>query len=150
MHPDVEGLQLLSVPSYARIAVALDFGEHDSTILAHAIGQGSSNAAYVLIHIVESASARLLGHESDDFETRNDDERLQFYIRQLTERGFSASGHLGFRNRAKEIVRLVKESGADMLVIGAHRHSGVKDWLYGETINSVRHELTIPVLVVNV
>lgn len=150
MHPDVEGLQLPAVPSYKRIAVALDFGEYDSTILAHAIGQGSASAEYVLIHIVESASARLLGQESDDFETRNDDERLQFYIRQLTEKGFSASGHLGFRNRAKEIVRLVKENQADMLVIGAHRHSGVKDWLYGETINSVRHELTIPVLVVNV
>jgi manganese transport protein len=149
MHPNIEGLKSLEVPSYKKIAVALEFGEHDSTLLAHAIGQGKTSSEYVLIHIVESASARLLGQESDDFETRTDEERLQFYIHQLTERGFTTTGSLGFRNRAKEIVRLVKESGADMLVIGAHRHSGVKDWLYGETINSVRHELTIPVLVVN-
>jgi manganese transport protein len=149
MHPDVEGLKPLAVPVYKKIAVALEFGENDSALLAHAIGQGKTNSEYVLIHIVESASARLLGKESDDFETRSDEERLQFYIRQLTDRGFTTTGSLGFRNRAKEIVRLVKESGADMLVIGAHRHSGVKDWLYGETINSVRHELTIPVLVVN-
>jgi len=26
----------------------------------------------------------------------------------------------------------------------------VKDWFFGETINSVRHELKIPVLIVNV
>lgn len=149
MHPDVEGLKSLVVPAYKKIAVALEFGEHDSALLAHAIGQGKADSEYVLIHVVESASARLLGQESDDFETRADEERLQFYIRQLTERGFVTTGHLGFRDRAKEIVRLVKESGADMLVIGAHRHTGVKDWLYGETINSVRHELTIPVLVVN-
>lgn len=149
MHPDVEGLKPLVVPTYNKIAVALEFGENDSALLAHAIGQGKTDSEYVLIHIVESASARLLGKESDDFETRADDERLQFYIRQLQERGFTTTGHLGFRNRAKEIVRLVKESKADMLVIGAHRHTGVKDWLYGETINSVRHELTIPVLVVN-
>lgn len=149
MHPDVEGLKPLVVPTYNKIAVALEFGENDSALLAHAIGQGKTDSAYILIHIVESASARLLGQESDDFETRADDERLQFYIRQLQERGFTTTGHLGFRNRAKEIVRLVKESKADMLVIGAHRHTGVKDWLYGETINSVRHELTIPVLVVN-
>lgn len=149
MHPDVEGLKSLVVPAYKKIAVALEFGEHDSALLAHAIGQGKTDSAYVLIHIVESASARLLGQESDDFETRADEERLQFYIRQLTERGFTTTGHLGFRDRAKEIVRLVKENEADMLVIGAHRHTGVKDWLYGETINSVRHELTIPVLVVN-
>jgi manganese transport protein len=149
MHPDIEGLKQLSVPSFKKIAVALEFGEHDSALLAYAIGQGRADSEYILIHIVESASARLLGQQSDDFETRNDEERLQFYIRQLTDRGFIASGHLGFRDRSREIVRLVKESGADMLVIGAHRHSGVKDWLYGETINSVRHELTIPVLIVN-
>lgn len=149
MHPDVEGLKPLEVPTYKKIAVALEFGERDSALLAHAIGQGKTDTEYVLIHIVESPTARLLGQESDDFETRADEERLQFYIRQLSERGFTTTGHLGFRDRAKEIVRLVKESGADMLVIGAHRHSGVKDWLYGETINSVRHELTIPVLVVN-
>ena len=149
MHPDAEGLKPLAVPTYKKIAVALEFGEHDSALLAHAIGQGKSDSEYILIHIVESASARMLGQESDDYETRADEERLQFYIRQLQERGFTTTGHLGFRDRAKEIVRLVKENGADMLVIGAHRHSGVKDWLYGETINSVRHELTIPVLVVN-
>jgi len=47
-------------------------------------------------------------------------------------------------------VRIVKENGADMLVIGAHGHSGIKDWFYGQTIDSVRHELNIPVLVVKV
>jgi manganese transport protein len=44
----------------------------------------------------------------------------------------------------------VKENNADMLVIGAHGHAGIKDWLYGQTIDSVRHELKIPVLVVHV
>ena len=42
------------------------------------------------------------------------------------------------------------EQKADMLVVGAHRHTGLKDLIYGETINTVRHELQIPVLVVNV
>jgi manganese transport protein len=36
-----------------------------------------------------------------------------------------------------------------MLVIGAHGHSGIKDLLYGQTVGAVRHELKIPVLVVN-
>jgi len=37
-----------------------------------------------------------------------------------------------------------------MLVMGAHRHRGLKDYIFGETIESVRHELDIPVLIVNV
>ena len=64
--------------------------------------------------------------------------------------GYNAVGILGFNQRAKEIVRIVKENNVDMLVIGAHGHTGIKDWFYGQTIDSVRHELKIPVLVVYV
>lgn len=149
MHPDVPGLQNLAIPSYKKIAVALEFGEHDEKLLGAAIGQGKTDTEYLLIHVVESTSARLLGKESDDYETTKDEERMEFYIQQLRERGFSATGKLGFKNRKKEIVRIVKEESASLLVIGAHGHSGIKDWIYGETINSVRHELQIPVLIVN-
>jgi manganese transport protein len=149
MHPDIAGLQNLSIPSYKKIAVALEFSDHDEKLLGSAIGQGKSDTEYLLIHIVESTSARLLGQESDDYETAKDEERMQFYIQQLNQRGFAAIGKLGFKNRTKEIVRIVKEESAGILVIGAHGHSGIKDWIYGETINSVRHELNIPVLIVN-
>ncbi|OQP42262.1 iron/manganese transporter [Niastella koreensis] len=149
IHPHLEGLQQLTIPAYKKIAVALDFGKHDNTLLAHAIGQGQGNAEYLLIHVVESASARLLGKESDDYETQHDEARLQLYVQQLHEQGLTATCQLGFRHRSEEIIRIINEAQADMLVIGAHRHSGLKDWLYGETINSVRHELKIPILVVN-
>jgi manganese transport protein len=36
-----------------------------------------------------------------------------------------------------------------MLVMGAHGHTGLQDFIYGETVNTVRHELKIPVLIVN-
>lgn len=79
-----------------------------------------------------------------------DKEHLEFYAQELKDRGFNAEAKLGFGNRIKEIVNIVKESGAEILIIGGHRHTGIKDWFYGETIESVRHELNIPVLVVNV
>jgi manganese transport protein len=150
MHREEEGLASLLVPEFKKIAVALDFGKHDATILAHAIGQGKKDCTFVLIHVVESPTARLHGKESADFETKADKERLESYVQQLNEKGYNATAHLGFRDRAKEIIRIVHETKADMLVIGGHRHAGVKDWIYGETISAVRHELTVPVLVVNV
>ena len=69
---------------------------------------------------------------------------------QLKARGFTAEGFLGYKNRPKEIVRITKSVNADMLVMGAHGHSGLQDFIYGETVNTVRHELKIPVLIVNV
>jgi manganese transport protein len=32
--------------------------------------------------------------------------------------------------------------------MGAHGHSGIKDLIFGNTINPVRHKLNIPILVV--
>lgn len=149
MHKAHEGLELPETPIYNRIAVALDFSENDSKLLAYAIGQGNKNSKFVLIHIVESVSARYYKQESDDLETQEDKHLLEKYAEQLKQKGFDAQPMIGFNNRAKEIARFVKESKSDLLVIGAHGHSGVKDWIYGETIDSVRHELKIPVLIVN-
>ena len=150
VHKEPDALKELDVPHYNRVAVALDFSKNDEKLLRYALGQGHPGTHFILIHIVESASAKMLGKESGDYETQADEERLESYVQQLKEKGFDASFALGFQRRTKEIVRLVKDSTADMLVIGAHGHTGVKDWFFGETINSVRHELKIPVLIVNV
>lgn len=139
----------ITIPSYRRIAVALDFSDRDQQLIASALGQIQEFTTIIFIHIVESAPARILGNEADDYESRHDQEKLDRYVHFLKERGIAAESRLGFRNRNKEIPRLVKESQADLLVIGAHGHTGVKDWLYGETIDAVRHQLKIPVLIVS-
>jgi manganese transport protein len=149
MHPGVSTIKTLSIPAFNKIAVALDYSANDEKLLAYAIGQGKEKTNYLLLHIVESASANLHGKDSDDFETIKDTEQMEFYVQQLKERGFETEGKLGFRNRVKEIARIVNENNADMLVIGAHGHTALKDFIYGETVNAVRHELKIPVLVVN-
>ena len=148
-HPEAARLQELEAPVYDRIAMALDFSKNDLKIINHAMGQGHARTQYVLIHVLESAASRLMETETDDLEARKDTEQLNHYVEQLKEKGVSAEGYLGFNDRAKEIVRIVKETKTEMLVIGAHGHSGLKDLLYGQTIGTVRHELKIPVLVVN-
>ncbi len=148
LHTAPDTILNLEMPAFNCIAVALDFSTHDEKLIAHALAQGHTGARYLLIHVVESASARMLGGESDDFETRKDKEHLAHYVAQLEAKGYGVEGVLGYRNRVSEIVRIVNENHADMLVIGAHGHTGIKDILYGETVNSVRHELKVPVLIV--
>ena len=150
LHPEASSLQQIAVPVYRKIAVALEFSEKDEKLLSYAIGQAHPNTSFILIHVVESVPAKILEKESDDLETRTDQQHLDFYVQRFKQMGYEATGVLGFNRRSREIVRIIKESNADMLVIGAHGHTGIKDWFYGQTINSVRHELNIPVLVVNV
>ncbi|MBT9483115.1 Nramp family divalent metal transporter [Sediminibacterium sp.] len=143
-------LENLAINKVQKIAVALDFTKADEKLIAHALAQGSTEVEYQLIHIVESVSARYSNYSSDDAETRKDTERLNSYVSQLVQKGYKANAMLGYTHRVKEIVRLVTESKAEMLIMGAHRHSGLKDYVFGETIEDVRHQLTIPVLIVNV
>lgn len=150
MHGETLTLQNLSVQQTSRIAVALDFSASDEKLVAYAVAQGKSEVTYILLHVVESVSARYLGESSDDDETRKDRLRLENYVLQLQQMGYKAEYIIGYRERVKQIIRIVKESNADMLVMGAHRHSGLKDYIFGETIEDVRHALSIPVLIVSV
>ena len=51
-------------------------------------------------------------------------------------------------NPKDEFVKLARELHPDLIVMGAHGHRGVKDLIFGNTINGVRHEVGTPVLVV--
>ncbi len=150
IHPEQHVLSNLVAPQFKKIAVALEFSNGDEKLIAYSIGQGGKQAQYFLIHVVESVSASLFGTDSYDLETIKDQERLNFYVQQMKEQSLDAEGLLGYRYRATEIVRLVKSIDADMLVMGAHRHTGLKDMVYGETVETVRHELNVPILIVNI
>ncbi len=149
LHPKVEILANLHPPIYNKITIALDFTKNDEKLLSYALGQGNENTIYTIIHIVETATAKVLGKETQDFETTKDKEQLAFYVHQLNERGLNFKGELGYRNRKNEIVRLAMETEAELLIMGSHGHTGLKDLWFGETVNSVRHQLKIPVLIVN-
>ena len=72
MHGEWAQLNDLSVGSVRKIAVALDFTLADEKLIAHALAQGNQSVQLILIHVVESVSAKYLGAASDDEETRLD------------------------------------------------------------------------------
>jgi manganese transport protein len=150
LHQTIPLLENLSIPTFKNIAVALDFTTRDEKIVAFALAQGKPDTTYTLIHVVESAAAKLLGPSADDLEAKEDSSRLENYVQQLRLKNLKVEGKLGHRNRNAEIIRMVKESNADLLVIGSHGHTGLKDLWFGETINAVRHEVKVPVLIVNI
>lgn len=141
-----------------RVAIAVDFSVTDALLIKKAIQQVHHLTAthpphdsiqFIFIHVVESATAKYLQEASDDEETRKDQERLHTYASALQSKGYQVTTCLGYGNRVKEIVRCVQLYDAQLLVMGGHRHQGWKDYIFGETIESVRHKVHIPVLIVN-
>ncbi len=132
---------------FHKIALALDFTERDMLVIQYALKLARPDTSFVLVHVVESVSATVVGNTADDSETLQDRQTLDNYVAQLAARGLAAEGILGFKNRVGEIARIVNEQQCDLLVIGSHGHKTTKDWLFGETINSVRHRITVPVFI---
>jgi len=131
-----------------RIAVAVDFSAGDANLIKSAIAQAHAGTELILIHVVESVTASYFQEISDDEESRKDRERLAQYAETLSQNGYKVNFVLGYKNRVKEIVRIVNLTDAQLLVMGAHHHYGWKDYFFGETIESVRHKVKIPVLIV--
>lgn len=131
-----------------RIAIAVDFSAGDANLIKSAIAQTHTGTELILIHVVESVTASYFEEISDDEESRKDRERLAQYADTLSQNGYKVNFVLGYKNRVKEIVRIVSLTDAQLLVMGAHHHYGWKDYFFGETIESVRHKVKIPVLIV--
>ncbi len=148
IHDTPKNLELSPVQRYGKIAITLDFGELDEKVINHALAQGAPDSTYLLIHVTESVAAGANFGESVDDETLSDQQYLNSYVQQLTDKGYQAEGRLGFGNTVDSIARIINESGVELLVIGAHGHKGIKDLIYGETINQLRHLVKPPVLIV--
>jgi manganese transport protein len=147
-HGTFTALEHLEFETYKRIAITLDFSEVDNKAIRHALSQGKEKAHYLLIHVVESAGAIVAGKNISDYESESDLHTLQQYTNFLKNLGYSSEVKIGYGNPKTAIPELVKEFKADLLVMGAHGHTGLKDFIYGTTVNSVRHTVNIPVLIV--
>ncbi len=67
---------------------------------------------------------------------------------QLKAKGFNCEMALGFGNPKTAIPALITKHNCDLLVMGTHGHKTLKDIILGATIDSVRHNLTVPLLLV--
>lgn len=149
IHTGHDAIMHIAPLSYKKIGIALDFTENDHKIISAAIRQGEPNCEYILIHVIESAAALIHKENSSDYESEKDKEKMDKIISQLADNGIKAKGILGYRHTVSEIVRIMNEEKATLLVIGSHGHKGLKDFIYGSTINKVRHQLKIPIFIVN-
>ena len=147
-HGSFTAMDIQSKEAAKRIAVTLDFGSMDHLAIQSAIAQGGKDTTYILLHVTESAGALWLGTDTRDFESRRDKETLEQYQSFLKLNGYTCEIKLGYGNPRRAIPELVKEKNADMLVMGAHGHLALMDFILGSTVDAVRHRLNIPILVV--
>jgi len=132
-----------------RLALALERGPGDSEIVNRALSLAEPGKTHlILLHVVDSPMSRVYGDQTADQETEADERYLSQVVQVLVDRGFPASSVLLHgSNRAKEIVGQLRRHPVDLLVVGSHGHGPIRDLVFGETIDKVRHGISIPILI---
>ncbi len=147
-HGSASQIISLDKTAYKKIAVTIDFSSVDSLTIRSAVSQGGKGARYLLVHVVETAGAMWYGREIADHESNEDEAALKSYADQLINQGYEADFKIGFGNPKRIIPEIVNGYHADLLVMGAHGHKWVKDLIFGTTVDTVRHRVKMPVLIV--
>ncbi|MEK6570470.1 MAG: Nramp family divalent metal transporter [Bacteroidota bacterium] len=134
---------------YSRVGAAIDYGALDGKVLSHAQTLAKQHgAALYLFHVVEGVSGQLYGTKAYDDEARSDLDHLESLASELRKSGIEVYPSLGFGRVPEQLVEFANKTEIDILVMGGHRHRGLKDIFFGASITRVRHRLSIPVLIV--
>jgi nucleotide-binding universal stress UspA family protein len=136
---------------YRNILIAIEHSAADETILRHAERLARlTGASLLLMHVADGWAARHfedLGLRESD-EMRDDRAYLETLVTRLNAAGFSARGKLALGDPATELIKAARTEAVDLVAMATHGHRFVSDLLRGTTVDRVRHELTVPILLV--
>jgi manganese transport protein len=135
--------------TYRKIGVALEATPRDQQILAAVLPLvKAAGAEVVLIHAIESGTARFIGSTVMDQEARDDTDYLDRVCEQLRAAGLNCTARVVAGDPAREVARMAEQENVDLIVTGSHGHRLLGDLFHGSTTSELRHRTKIPVLTI--
>lgn len=136
---------------YKKILVALENGPADDTLVPHVAELARRlGSELLLVHVADGFAARnfeqLKLAESD--EMRADRSYLEDVSQKLRATGLVVSCQLALGNPPTEILRAAETQACDLIAMTSHGHKLLGDIFLGSTIDRVRHNTAIPIIVV--
>ena len=135
---------------YRRILVTIDHTDLDRMAVSHAAAMGRMHDAKIyVLHVEEGVTSQVYGQAASTAETEAGEQYLETIAQHLRDLGLTVETSITHSTRPdREIVRYAHQVNADLVIMGAHGHGGLKDLILGNTINPVRHQLSVPMLIV--
>ncbi len=137
-------------PRYEQILLPLDHSDRDRETLVHAAALAKAHGSKLhILHIEEGVTSQVYGALSSTAEVESGRRYFEDIVERLKGQGIDAELVITpAHSPRKVIVEWSRQNHPDLIVMGAHGHSGIKDLIFGRTIDAVRHALEIPLLVV--
>jgi len=145
-----ESAPVFPTRTYASILVPLDHSDSDQEALGNALALARLHGSkLVLLHVEEGIPSQLFGSLSSTAEITEGQEYLRNLVKSLREQNVTVEVVVRHgKSPAKEIAEAIHDLEPDLVVMASHGHSGFKDLLFGTTINSLRHRVKVPLLIV--
>src|SRR5579871_4950603 len=139
-----------AAPVYRRILVPLDHTNLDRLAVSHASAMARlHDAKLYLLHVEEGVTSQIYGPDSSTAEVEAGEQYLETIAGSLRQQGLAVETAVYHSvSPRREIVRYARQIRPDLIIMGAHGHGGLKDLIFGTTINPVRHHLDVPILTV--
>lgn len=129
---------------YKRILVTMDCSDTDEAIVEHISALALQNEAQVfLLHVVHSHTLdqdRALRSRADLCLTRHRD--------AMTKSGINAEVLLRCGEPDAEILKEIEENQYDLVAMATHGHSFIGDLLFGSVSRTLKHKISIPLLLI--
>ena len=136
---------------YKKILVALENSRADDTLVPHIAALARQlGSTLLLVHVADGFAAR--NYEqlklSESEEIRGDRAYLETIATRLRADGLVVETELAMGNPPTEILKTAKARTCDLIAMTSHGHKLLGDIFLGSTIDKVRHNTAVPILVV--
>jgi manganese transport protein len=136
---------------YQKILVALENSRADDTLVPHIAELARRlGSELLLVHVADGWAARNFDQLklAESTEMKEDRAYLDGVAARLRAAGLKVSAELVLGNPPTEILKAAESSACDLIAMTSHGHKLVGDFFLGSTIDKVRHNTVIPLLVV--
>ena len=136
---------------YQKILVALENSRADETLVPHiaALARRLGSELF-LVHVADGWAARNFDQLqlAESTEMKEDRAYLESVAGRLRDSGLKVATELVLGNPPTEIVKAAAANACDLIALASHGHKLVGDIFRGSTIDKVRHNTAVPILVV--
>ncbi len=136
---------------YRKILIALDNSLADESILPHVTELARRfGSELLLLHVADGWAARSFDQLklAESEEMKEDRDYLEKISRRLLAEKLVVSTRLALGNPPTEILKVAQAEHCDLIAMAGHGHRLFGDIFHGSTITQVRHNTSIPILVV--
>ncbi|MFA5423081.1 MAG: universal stress protein [Phycisphaerae bacterium] len=127
---------------YKKILVTIDCSPVDDAIIEHVSALARQNNAHVyLLHVVHSHTL-----EQDRVLHKDTEATLKSYQATLAKEGIETSILIRSGEPDKEILKEIEENDYDLVAMATHGHRFIGDVLFGSVSDTLKHKISIPLL----